>query len=168
MTRLPDRPLFALGAAIPLALVAFAIVLTQFYQVAACPLCIVQRMLYIAIAMSSFTALISSHRIIHIVAASLAVAFSACGTAIAGYQIYLQRNPFTATCGDGTSWWELLVDQAGLALPLLFKAGGFCSDTAWSFGLSIVEWSLLSFGGLSILFLYLLLLRCFARSTTSG
>jgi disulfide bond formation protein DsbB len=124
-------------------------VLTVVYHVAACPLCIVQRMLFLAIAVASLFGLACTRPAIHIGAALLAAAFAASGAAIAGYQIYLQRNPFAATCGDGTAWWERLVEQAGQLLPWLFKADGLCADTASPLlGLSIVEWSLLAFSGL--------------------
>jgi protein dithiol:quinone oxidoreductase len=149
---LPPRALFAFGVIAPLSLVAFAIVLTSFYQVAACPLCIVQRMLYLAIALAFFVGLLASNYIVRTLAALSVTAFSAVGAAIAGYQIYLQHHPFAATCGDGTAWWERIVEQAGQTLPILFKANGLCSENTWSlWGLSIVEWSLLAFGGFFVL-----------------
>lgn len=159
--KLPPRALFAIGAVIPIALVVAAVVLTVFYHIAACPLCIVQRMLYLAVALFSLCGLVfASNAAIRTATALLVAAATAGGTAIAGYQIYLQRNPFTATCGDGSAWWERMVDHAGQALPILFKADGLCSDNAWSpFGLSIVEWSLLAFVGLFVLGLLVLFTR---------
>ena len=151
VVKLPSpRALFALGFFVPVALVVSAIVLTVGYHVAACPLCIVQRMLYLSIAVVSLLGLVSQ-RVTRVVAALIAVAASAAGAVIAGYQIYLQRNPFSATCGDGSSWWEQMVEQAGNALPLFFKADGLCSDATWSLiGVSIVESSLLAFCGLLV------------------
>jgi disulfide bond formation protein DsbB len=36
-----------------------------------------------------------------------------------------------------------MVERAGEAVPILFKASGLCSDPAWKFlGFSIAEWSL--------------------------
>lgn len=157
--KLSPRGLFALGVAVPMVLVAVAVVLTLFFRVAACPLCIVQRMLYLAVALTSLFGLaFASRYAIRVIAAFFSATLAAGGAAIAGYQIYLQRNPFAATCGDGTALWERMVEQAGQLLPALFKAEGLCSDGTWSlFGLSIVEWSFLAFGGLFVLGLLALL-----------
>ena len=149
----PARALFALGVACPLALVGAGVVLTVFYNVTACPLCILQRMLYLAITLASAFGLgfVSRHAI-RIVAALSAAILAAGGAVIAGYQIYLQHHPFAATCGDGAAWWERMVERAGQSLPILFKAEGLCSDDTWSlFGLSIPELSLLAFCGLFVL-----------------
>lgn len=148
--KFPPRVLFALGVVVPVVLVAVGVVLTVFFQVAACPLCIAQRMLYLAVALASALGLaFASCRML---AAPLVILSAAAGGAVAGYQIYLQRNPFVATCGDGTALWERMVEQAGQWLPLIFKADGLCSDNSWSLlGLSIVEWSLLAFSGLVVL-----------------
>ena len=161
IVKLTPRALFALGFVVPAALVVFGVVLTIFFQVAACPLCIVQRMLYLAIALASLLGFVFMHSALARRFAALAIAASgATGAVIAGYQIYLQRNPFSATCGDGTSWWERMVDIAGQAIPALFKAEGLCSDSTWSmFRLSIVEWSLLSFTGLLLLGMLLLFVK---------
>ena len=151
--RLAPRALFALGFLTPAALVIFGAVLTVVYQVAACPLCIVQRMLYLVIAFASLIGFFSVNSAQARFSAALAIISSAAaGATIAGYQIYLQHNPFNATCGDGTAWWERMVEQAGRTIPILFKAEGLCSDSTWSlFGLSIAEWSLLAFSGLVLL-----------------
>ncbi|MCC6271723.1 MAG: disulfide bond formation protein B [Microbacteriaceae bacterium] len=155
------RFLFALGVLVPVLLVSFAVVLTIFHHVAACPLCIVQRMLYLAISLVSLWGLLFAPiRTIRVIAAFLGSTAAAVGVAITGYQIYLQHNPFTASCGDGTAWWELLVERAGQGLPVLFKADGLCSDsTATLLGFHIVEWSLLAFFGLFVLCLLALFPR---------
>jgi disulfide bond formation protein DsbB len=124
-----------------------------FYHVAACPLCVVQRMLYLAIALASLAGFVwISVRAVRTLAALLITVAAAGGAAIAAYQIYLQRNPFAATCGDGTAGWERMVQAAGEMVPFLFKANGLCSDSTWSLlSLSIVEWSLLAFSGLCVI-----------------
>lgn len=151
--KLSARLLFALGLAIPLVLVAVGAVLTLVYHVTACPLCIAQRMLYLLIALASGWGLVSaSHTAARVIASLFTAAIAAAGAMIAGYQIYLQRHPFAATCGDGSAWWERMIELAGQLLPALFKAEGICSDNAWSlFGISIPELSLLAFCGLFIL-----------------
>lgn len=110
-------------------------------------------MLYLAVALLSLFGFIMAGSAVGRTASALFIITTAAGGgAIAGYQIYLQRNPFSATCGDGTAWWERMVERAGQVLPALFKADGLCSDSSWSlFGLSVVEWSLLAFSGIFIL-----------------
>jgi protein dithiol:quinone oxidoreductase len=144
------RIFFAVGFIVPCALVALAVVLTVRYQVAACPLCIVQRMLYLCIALASLFGLaFASLRGARVGATWVILITAANGAMIAGYQIYLQRHPFSASCGDGTAWWERVVDRAGQDFPLLFKADGLCSDSTWSlFGISMPEWSTVVFASL--------------------
>ena len=133
-------------------LVAFAVALTAFHHIAACPLCVIQRLLYLAIAGASLCGLLVSSYFQRRFSAVLITLCSAVGATVASYQVYLQRNPFTATCGDGSAWWERMVDLFGNLIPLLFKAEGLCSDDSWSLlGLSMPEWSFLAFGGLLIL-----------------
>ena len=159
--KLTPRSLFALGFTVPTLLVGFAVVLTLAYQIAACPLCIVQRLLYLLIAFASLLGFVRSRSSLsRFFSVLIIMACSAGGAAIAGYQIYLQRNPFSATCGDGTAWWERMVDQVGQVVPFLFKAEGLCSDSTWGLlGVSIVEWSLLAFVGLFLLGVFLLFVR---------
>lgn len=147
-----QRALFALVALVPAALIGFAVILTVGYGIAACPLCVVQRMIYLGIALAALCGFLAAGRGVAVVAAVLMLTLAATGGAIAWHQLYLQRHPFAATCGDGTAWWERLVDQAGQAIPMLFRADGLCGSSNWSmFGVSIVEWSLLAFSGLALL-----------------
>lgn len=153
MRLLPSqRALFAFGGLASVALVGFAVVLTVGYGIAACPLCIVQRMVYLALALAALFGLLARHRGIAAIAAIVMLVLAATGDAIAWHQLYLQRNPFAATCGDGMAWWERLVEQAGQVIPMLFRADGLCGSSNWSMlGISIVEWSLLAFSGLALL-----------------
>lgn len=165
IVKLPLRLLFALGVIVPILLVAAGVVLTVFYHVTACPLCIAQRMLYLAIALASgFGLAFAPHYAARVIASLFTAILAAAGATIAGYQIYLQRHPFAATCGDGTAWWERLIEQAGQLLPAIFKAEGLCSDITWTlFGLSIPELSLLAFCGLFVLGVLALFSRHQAR-----
>jgi disulfide bond formation protein DsbB len=160
------RLLFALASAIPLLLVGFAAALTVLGNVAACPLCIVQRMIYLLIALVALIGYSRSNSApCRTVMAFLIGVFSLSGAAIAGYQIYLQLHPFVATCGDGSAWWERMVESAGQAMPMLFKAEGLCSDSRWTMlGLSIVVWSLLAYLGLFLIGL----LASFVRPKSAG
>ncbi len=129
--------------------------LQQTMRIAACPLCILQRMLALLLFCSAAYGWFFSDRKPGCVAAYLLMlACTAAGVFIAGYQTYLQRFARNTQCSGEAAWWELLVDWAGEKIPQLFYASGLCSDPAWKFiGLSIAEWSLVLFSGLTVLVL---------------
>lgn len=163
------RRLFSLSPRFPFAaslflgigLVAAAVILAQLLRLAACPLCIVQRMLYLGLSGAAFIGLLTvKNRFLNAAAAFLMTAFAATGVFVAGYQTYLQRFAQDTQCSGAMAWWEMLVDWAGERVPLLFQASGLCSEPGWKFiGLSIAEWSLVAFCFLTLLSLFALLRR---------
>ena len=156
----PQVPLF-LNLLLPVGLVAIAVALSVYQQLAACPLCIVQRMMYLGVAFASVGGLVLGRQVVaRTIAAWLAASCSIAGAIAAGYQVYLQRNPFAATCGAGSSWWERVVEWAGEFWPLLFRADGLCSDDSWKLmGLSLAEWSVVAFAGCFFLAICSVLLK---------
>jgi disulfide bond formation protein DsbB len=134
-----------------LALVGGGVVLAQTLNLAACPLCILQRMLYLLLGIEALLLLPAARR--HRLLALLMAVTAATGVFIAGYQTWLQRFPRGISCGGGgQAWWEQFVDWAGKQVPLLFEASGLCSEAGWVFlGLSIAEWSLLFFSAMLLL-----------------
>ncbi|MDP2170395.1 MAG: disulfide bond formation protein B [Rhodocyclaceae bacterium] len=138
------------------ALVVCGVVLATTLNLAACPLCILQRMLYLLLGIEAlFLLLTHRHRLI----ALLMAVTAGTGAGIAGYQTWLQRFAQGISCGGGQAWWEQFVDWAGKQVPLLFEASGLCSEAGWVFlGLSIAEWSLLFFSAMTLLALRALLM----------
>lgn len=134
--------LFVLGAS--LALVAGGVAFSELMRLAACPLCIIQRMLYMALAIVAGIGVAVHARPLASRFAALAMVLTAAtGIFVAGYQVWIQRFSPSTNCSPYPTWWEEMVDRAGEAVPILFKASGLCSDPAWQFlGLSIAEWSL--------------------------
>ena len=138
-----------------LSLVIFAVILQQtgFQGVMylPCPLCILQRVGYLAIAIACFCAagFRPSRKIFH----GIAILFSAYGISVAARQVWLLSHP-ESSCGiDPLETW---INQFQLvqSLPWLFKADGLCSAKLPAIlGLQVPEWSLLWFG---VLFLVLL------------
>jgi protein dithiol:quinone oxidoreductase len=145
-----------------LALVVFAVILQQVgYQEVSflpCPLCILQRIGYLGIAISSFLAAGISplRKLFH----GLATLFAAYGLSVAARQVWLLSHP-EISCGiDPLETW---INQFQLAqgLPWLFKADGLCSAKLPAiFGLQVPEWSLLWFAVL----LFILLITFFRKS----
>lgn len=134
--------LFVLVAS--LALVIGGVLLAELMRLAACPLCIIQRALYLALGLVAAIGLAVAARPVASRLAALPMTLVAgTGVFVAGYQVWIQRFAPSTSCSPYPTWWEDMVDRAGETMPLLFKASGLCSDPAWKFlGLSIAEWSL--------------------------
>ena len=150
---------FLLGGAGSAALVLFGIILAQTLGLAACPLCIWQRMMYLLFALlAAIGYFLAGKRLWRVLTGILMAGAAATGTGIAGYQVWIQRFAPMTTCAGREPWWEAFVRRAGEQVPILFKASGLCSDPAWKFlSLSIADWSLLCFLGLLTLALIAML-----------
>jgi disulfide bond formation protein DsbB len=143
---------FAAAAAVSVGLVVAGLLLAQLLNLAACPLCILQRMLYLLLAAVGVLGLLARRTFWRRLAAWLMAAVAATGAFVAAYQVWIQRFARDTNCVADTPWWEQLVDWASERLPLLFQVSGLCSEPGWKlFGLSIAEWSLLAFSGLLVL-----------------
>lgn len=149
---------YFLALAAGLGLTASGIVLAETLRLAACPLCIIQRMLYLSIGLCGvFGLLLGQRRGVRAALLALMALAAGTGVFVAGFQTWLQRFRQFASCAADYPWWEEMVDWAGERVPLLFRASGSCSDAAWRLlGLSIAEWSLVVFASLLIFFLHAL------------
>jgi disulfide bond formation protein DsbB len=131
-----------------LTLVAGGVVLAQTMNLAACPLCILQRLIYLLLTVEAILIVaLGSPR----AGAGLMAATAAFGAYWAGYQTWLQRFATDVSCVAEQPWWEQLVNWAGRQWPMLFEATGLCSEAGWKFlGLSIAEWSLFVFTAMTL------------------
>ncbi len=138
---------FVIGLLVGLGMVVAAVALGHFMRLASCPLCILQRMLYLLLAASAAIGLIGhGARSLQLLSGLLMLLSAATGVLVAGYQTYLQRFAPNIQCSGEAAWWELLVDWAGERWPVMFQANGLCSDPAWKIlGLSLAECSLIVF-----------------------
>lgn len=146
------RGLFAATGLAGVGLVAGGVFLQQTLNLAACPLCILQRMLYLLLALESIAAWMLAGAAPQRRAAALVMAVtSITGAGIAAYQTWLQRWAKGVSCTADQPWWENFVNWAGSQWPLMFEASGLCSEAGWKFlGLSIAEWSLIAFTSMTI------------------
>lgn len=157
------RGLFAATGLMAVGLVAGGVVLAQTMNLAACPLCVLQRMLYLLLGLEAIAAWLlagsaRSGALPRRTAASIMAATAATGAGIAAYQTWLQRFAKGVSCTADQPWWEQFVNWAGSQWPLLFEASGLCSEAGWKFlGLSIAEWSLVAFTSMTIAMLAALL-----------
>lgn len=146
------RPRVALlsVSVVSVGLVITALLLTDLFKLAACPLCIFQRVLYLGIAATALcaAALAGKPRLLAVL---LALGLSLWGVGVAGQQSWLQAFPDPALeCNfSDPTMIEQLVDWLGMQWPRLFMATGFCSSKEWVlFGLSMANWSALMFATL--------------------
>lgn len=160
LSRAPRFP-FIVGFIVACFMFGGAVYLGNALRLAACPLCILQRMACLAFGFSAALGLfVGAKRRGRIVAALLMLTSSAAGAFVAGYQTYIQRIATDVQCSGEAAWWELFVDWAGEKAPLFFQANGLCSDPAWKlFGLSLAEYSLMAFCLLTLLGAFALLRR---------
>lgn len=152
MKKLTPNLIFVLTCIAGTGLVGGGLYLAQTLNLAACPLCILQRMVYMALALVALLGLIVTNHRAKSLPALLNVGLAGTGAFIAGYQVWLQRFAKDISCTANAPWWEEFVYWAGEKVPLLFNATGLCSEAGWKFlGLAIADWSLLAFSALLIL-----------------
>ncbi|MCM8614143.1 disulfide bond formation protein B [Accumulibacter sp.] len=133
-------------AAIGLTLAGWAI--GEIMRLQPCPLCIFQRLLFLAIALLALIGALlpAATRVSSILLAVVAAG----GVTTAAYQSWLQYLPQEGMeCGFGEpTLIERIVDWFGALWPQMFLATGFCSSKDWILlGLSMANWSGLCFIG---------------------
>jgi len=157
--RNPTRRVFAVIFFAALALVAAGLVIGEWMRLNPCPLCIFQRVLYLALAPWALCGILypPARRLWGSLIALTALG----GIATAAYQSWMQLYPELATqCGYGEpNLIERAVDWLGMQWPWLFMATGFCTSKESIFGLTMANWSI----GCFAVFLLLGLWVGFAR-----
>ena len=142
------RLVFAAMFAVCAALVGFGLFLQHAKGLEPCPMCILQRYAFVAIAVIALLAAIHNPRIIgrRVYGGLLALAALA-GGGVAIRHVYLEHNPPQIyDCGADFGY---MLESFPLAevLPMIFKGTGDCTKVPWRFlGLSIAEWALVWFG----------------------
>lgn len=123
-----------------------------------CPLCVFQRIAFIALGLIFLAAAIHGPgRRGAIVYAVLGVVAAAAGAGIAGRHVWLQNLPAdkVPACGPGLQY---MIEQFPLArmIEKVLSGSGECASVDWSFlGLTIPGWALLWFVLLGIYMLWL-------------
>jgi disulfide bond formation protein DsbB len=157
LSRLTPRLGYLAGLLICGALFAFALYLQYYEYQNPCPLCILQRIAFIAM-MAVFLAgaVHNPRRTGAAVYSTLLVIIAAIGAGIATRHVWLQHLPKDRVpeCGPGL---EYMLNRFPLvqALEKVFRGSGECAEVGWTFlTLSIAEWSLAWFvllGALAVL-----------------
>lgn len=156
-----DRLAAAVGAAVCFGSVIYAIAWLQGRLLLdPCPLCVLARIAFVAAGVVFVLAAThgagATGQRVYAVAALLPLL---AGIGISGRHVWLQHLPAdqVPACGPDLGY---IVDTfpLGQALEIILRGSGSCADVQWNFlGLSIPEWTLALFVGLSLLAASLLL-----------
>ena len=157
---LTPRGAFAAIFAVCAGLIVFGLWLQQAKGLEPCPMCIMQRYAFATAALIALIAgLHAPRRGGERIYAVLIGAAALTGGMIAARQSCMQLNPpLIPVCGPGL---EFMLESFPLAqaLPMIFRGAGDCTVIEWTFlGLSIANWSLVSFSA-TVLFAGWILLR---------
>jgi disulfide bond formation protein DsbB len=153
----PRTLFFGLFAAC-VGLLAFGLYLQHFEGLEPCPMCIMQRYAFVAIALTALVAGLHAPRPGGVrIYASVMLLLSLAGGSVAARQTWMQLYPpQIPECGPDL---EYLLGSFPLAdaLPMIFRGAGDCAAVDWSFlGLSIANWSLVCFVLVALLALTLI------------
>jgi len=149
---------YALGCLVCAGLIGFALYLQYYEFQEPCPLCILQRVVYMTL-MGLFlvAALHGPARVGSMVYGGLLFVVAGAGAAIATRHVWLQHLPGhqVPECGPGL---EYMLRKFPLwqTLEKVFAGSGECAEAGWTFlGLSIAGWSLVWFVLLGAFAVYL-------------
>jgi disulfide bond formation protein DsbB len=140
---------------LPLAAVGAALVSQHVFDMQPCPWCVLQRLVFVALALAALPAFISRSRTANRLSAVLVVLLAVCGAAAALWQHFVAAS--TNSCK--LSLADRIVSGLGLdsLWPQVFAAYATCADAAVSMlGLPYEAFSLALFVALGALPLYLL------------
>jgi len=134
------------GAAACLALVAFALYSQFQLGLLPCPLCIFQRVAFVALGVAFLLAGLHAPagRGGRVAWGLVALLAAGVGAVIAGRHVWLQHLPAdqVPACGPGLDWMMQTMPVAGVLREVL-TGSGECATVDWSFlGLSMPAWSL--------------------------
>ncbi|PWB58163.1 MAG: disulfide bond formation protein B [Nitrosomonadales bacterium] len=145
-----------------LGVLGFGLYLQHGLNLEPCPLCIMQRLAFVAIGMTAMLAFLHNPGVVGRMAYGLMmVLFSLAGAAVAGRNLWLQSLPpdQVPECGPGLDYM-LETFPLHKALPMVFQGSGECAKVEWTMlGLSIPAWALGWFGVFFLAGLAALMLR---------
>ena len=152
------RLTYFLGLILIVVLLSIATYLEVYVGINPCPLCILQRVVLVALGVIFFFAmLIKSSRFFQYLLGFLSFLVNLRGILLSGRKVWLQHIPQNGMGECGISLQYLFkIFSFSEALKHIWKGGIECSQHDWEFlGLSLAEWSLFWF----IVFFILVLLQ---------
>ena len=135
--------LLCIGA---LSLLSFGLYLQHVEGLEPCPMCVMQRYIWVVVGLFSLLGALSPGRSAVWIVGGWLIALTTGGAYVAARQSWLQWHPpEIASCGRD---FYGIVDNFPLhqALPMIFRGSGDCSAVDWTFlGGSIANWSFICF-----------------------
>lgn len=162
LNKLAGRTGYIIGFLVSFGLVALALYMQKAYNLEPCPLCIFQRIAFMALGTLFLIAAIHNPAgVARKVYGALQFIAAAVGAGIAARHVWIQNNPdkVFAECGAGFDYvYETLPFRE--MLNWVFKGTGECSAIDWTFlGLTIPQLSLIAFVGLAVYAIILIFLK---------
>ena len=149
---------YIFGAVVCAVLLGFGLYLQHVEGLEPCPLCVFQRVAFIALGLVFVIAAVHGPaKTGAVVYAVFGALFAAAGTGIAARHVWLQNLPAdqVPACGPGLSFMLERYPVTRL-LEKVLSGSGECAEADWHFlGLTIPGWSLLWFVALGILLVWL-------------
>jgi disulfide bond formation protein DsbB len=150
--KIPPRLYYAAPALACAGLLGFGYYLQYFEGQDPCPLCLVQRAFFYGVILVFAAATLHfPGRAGKIVYCSLGALLAFGGLGVAGRHVWLQHLPADQVPACGPDLFFMIENfPLSRTLEKLFMASGQCAEVTWRFlGLSIAEWSLACFAGLT-------------------
>lgn len=145
-----------------LVLLGFGLYLQHGVGLEPCPLCILQRIAFIAIGITALLAFLHNPKDIgRRVYGLLLVLLSLAGAAVAGRNLWLQSLPpdKVPECGPGLDYM-METFPLSKAVPMIFEGSGECAKVEWTMlGLAIPAWAMMWYAIFLIAGLAALVLR---------
>lgn len=141
----PYRPVLLAVALVSMILLAVALYLQHVMNMLPCPLCVLQRYAFAAVAIICLIAAGRRSPGAQRAGSGLAAVAALAGLGIAGYHLWIKANP-TISCGIDPLETSLNTIPTARLLPFLFQADGLCTtEYEPILGLSIPQWSFIWF-----------------------
>lgn len=153
-----SKPVLVAVGAISLALVGFALYLQHLEGQMPCPLCVIQRYVFVLLALVCFV-IAALPRGATSFGASLGALMALGGAGVAGWHVWVKAHP-TVSCGIDPLETALNRYPTAELLPFVFKADGLCSvEYPPILGLSNPQWSLIWFSAFALVLIWAALRR---------
>lgn len=148
-----SRPVLFAVALICFGLVGFALYLQHVKGMMPCPLCVLQRYAFVAVALICLVFALLPRAAIR-TGALLGALGAVAGAGVAGWHNWVKAHP-TVSCGIDPLETSLNRIPTAELMPFLFKADGLCSaEYDAILGLSVPQWSLAWFIVLALLLVW--------------
>jgi protein dithiol:quinone oxidoreductase len=136
------------------ALIGAALYLQHVENMLPCPLCVIQRYAFAAVALLTLLGAFLPLAVARFLAGLSALA-ALTGGGVAIYHLWIKAHP-TVSCGIDPLETSLNTIPTAKLLPFVFKADGLCTtEYAPIFGLSIPQWALIWFVAFGLMLTWL-------------